>query len=311
MMIKHVLIAAVITALLFGSGIFLFAVPVPIFFLFSISKRKAAWAAIALVFGLFLAANYFGFINRPDVAYLGYFLCVSAILGTGVLKRLNLLRLASRAIAWPWLAAWALFIIMQLWFNAGLLGSVNNYMQLTMEQTLKMQETMSALNATQISYVKENTGEIINFALRIMPAATLLFSALVVSVTLLLTRSFARKAGGLAYLKNISEQKFPFWPVWLTIASGMAYFADAYLIHNSYIKFAALNGIIAAAGIYFVQGCFIIGFWLKKGKSPFLRFVVYGLIVAFLQVVGIGIIALGLSDQWVDFRKKRLSQTTV
>ncbi|MBI2092665.1 MAG: DUF2232 domain-containing protein [Deltaproteobacteria bacterium] len=309
-MIKHVLIAAVITALLFGSGVLLFAVPVPIFFLFSISERKAAWVTTGLVFGSFLAAHYFGLIGLPDVAYLGYFLCVSVILGAGVLKRLSLLKLASMAIVLPWFAAWALFLILH-WFNAGLLGSVNNYLQLTLDQTLQMQETMSALNATQINYVKENAGEIINFALWMMPVATLLFGALVVSVTLLLTRAFAKKAGGLRYFKNISEQKFPFWPVWLTIISGMAYFANIYSIQNQYVKFAALNGIVAAAGIYFVQGCFVIGYWLKEKKSPFLRLVVYGLIVAFLQVVGIGIIALGLSDQWIDFRKKRLSQTTI
>jgi hypothetical protein len=146
--------------------------------------------------------------------------------------------------------------------------------------------------------------------MRILPALIFTLCLSVVSLTMLLGRVFTKKTGVLKYFGNIAMQQFPFEIVWVTIACGLAFFAEAYLWHNVYLKYLAINGLICLACVYFVQGCFVISFWLHKGRSPFMRLVVYGLIILFLQVFGFLVIALGLSDQWFNFRvQKKLRGT--
>ena len=162
----------------------------------------------------------------------------------------------------------------------------------------------ATISNAQLAYIRDNAAQIVDFIVGITPSTLMIFGMLVVSLATLLTRSLSKKYGSFKYLGNVAMQRFPFWSVWVTIACGVAYFSDAYYTHNIYIKFTAINGLLICAGLYFVQGCFVISFWLYKGRSPFLRFLVYGIIVVFLQVVGFMIVALGLSDQWLDFRKR-------
>ena len=95
----------------------------------------------------------------------------------------------------------------------------------------------------------------------------------------------------------------------MLIGCGVLYFANAYLLDHELLKFVAINGLIFCAGVFFIEGCFVLSFWLNKGRSPFLRLLVYGVIIVFLQVVGFFIIALGLSDQWLNLRKRHLKQS--
>lgn len=309
-MLKHAIIAALITALLFKSGVFVFIVPLPLLYVFAVYGRKAGYSAllaVAVVAGLSIV---FRLENVYDVIYLSYFMLIGILLGEGVIKKFSVMKLAGLAMIVPWVVVMGMFFLAQFVLNVPIVSGIEGYLANAADQGLKMQDSVATLSAPQMAYVREHMSEIVGFMLNTLPAAIFLFNMLVVSVTIVLARSLTKKFHTMKYLGNVAAQRFPFWPVWTTIICGMLYFANAYMFSSPYIKFGAINGLLICAGLFFIQGCFVITFWLHRGRSPFLKILVYGLIIAFLQVVGFIIIVLGLSDQWIDFRKRILNHQT-
>lgn len=266
--------------------------------------------ALGLTFAIAAFTTVFKMSTVYDVVYLNYFLLISVILGEGVVRKQGVLKLSGAAIITPWLILTIGFVVLQSGFGLNLDTDIRLYLRETADQVFKMQDAVASLSAPQIAYIRENTVSIVDFMLWTAPSAVFLFGMIVVSLTVLLARVFTKKYGSLKYFGNVAVQKFPFWPVWITIFCGAAFFINNYFVNNVYLKFAAINGLICCAGVFFIQGCFVVSFWLHKGKSPILKLLVYGIIIAFLQVVGIIIIALGLSDQWVDFRRRSVNHTT-
>jgi uncharacterized protein YybS (DUF2232 family) len=85
--------------------------------------------------------------------------------------------------------------------------------------------------------------------------------------------------------------------VWVLIASGFALLAK-----NDLVTRAALNVLIVAIALYFVQGMAVAVHFFKKFQvSRFVRFIFYGL--SFLQpYLMVLVAAVGLFDLWCDFR---------
>lgn len=302
--VRHIITAVAITLVLFLSGVFVFAASVPVFYLFAVYGRRTGWYAAGTLFLVAAVALLLGSLDHVNAFYFIYFWLIAVVLGEAVTRRYDLMKVATLATLVPVVVGAVIVIVSQFGFGTPLFGTMRTYLSGTLNDVLKMQETLSSLSSPQMAYLQQNKEEIINFMMRVIPSTTILFGMMVVSLTLLLTRSFAKKFHALKYFGNVLARPFPFWPVWVTIACGLAFFLNVYLVHNVGLKYVAINGLIICAGIFFIQGCFVISFWLHKGKSPFLRLLVYGLIIAFLQIVGIFIVALGLSDQWMGFRKK-------
>lgn len=296
----NVIAAAAITVFLFKSGLFVFAVPAPVVYIFANYGRKAGWLAFLLSAIFAIAMFWFGVMARYDAAYLGWLMMISLVIGEGVERKWNGLRLGSVAVVVPWIAGATCFFVAQFGLGVPLIEIARANFSGILKQFLEMKQV--AIPAPQLSYIQNNLPEITNFAVGMMPAMAFLFGIFVTAISILVVRTVSKKRGSLSYLKEFGQ--FPFWFVWTVIGFGCAYFADYYVVHNIYLKLLAINGLIACAGIYFLQGFMVISCWLRKGKSPLLRLAVYGLLIAFLQVVSIAIIALGLSDQWVDFRKR-------
>ncbi len=298
-MVRQILIAATVAVLLYIRGIFAFAAPVAFFYVFISNGRRAGWLTVLLTIAATSVVYYFVHLNLFNVTYFGYFILTAIILSEGVFRKWNIIKLSTLAVLVPWIVAWIVYGAMEF--------DMRQYFLATMDQVLKMQETSQAISAQQLAYIKDHAAELIDFSMGVMPAISLLFGVLIVSLTMLFGRAIMKNKSMLAYLGNIAACQFPFGLVWLTIGFGAGYFANNYIIHNTYLKFGAFNGLIFCAGMYFLQGCLIIAFWLQRKKSPFLRLLVYGTIILFLQVVSFIIIALGLSDQWLNFRKRRLN----
>lgn len=309
-MLRRSVIAAAITVVLFQTGMFVFATPVPVFFLFAVHGRKNGYLSLALSFALLVVSAALDVTGSLGIVYFVYFAMIAVLLGEGVIARARLLKLAGIATLVPWFAVMSAAFIIHSGLGVDLVSLTKGYLASVLDQVFKMQGAVSSLSAPQLAYIRENSAYMVDFMTATVPATLFLFGMFVVSVTMLLTRSFAKKYGSFKYLGNVAAQRFPFWPVWITIACGTVFFINSYLAHNPYLKFLAINGLMVCAGLFFVQGCFVLSFWLHKGRSPFLRILVYGLIIAFLQVVGFMIIALGLSDQWLDYRRRGLKQHT-
>lgn len=308
-MLKHVILAAVIALMLFNSGIFVFAAPVPIFYIYCVYHRRQGLLASLMALAVTTGLAIFKVTGFQEVFYLSYFLLIAVILGEGVARKVRLFKLSATSMLAPWAGLMAGSLICQFVLGVDIVGALRSYFVTTLDQALSVQAGFASLSAPQVALLKENGPAIADLMIKTMPALTLLFTMMVVSVTLLLGRSLTKKFGVLKYFGNVAVMHFPFWPVWLLIVCGALYFANAYTLASELIKFIAIDGLIFCAGMFFIQGCFVLSFWLNKGRSPFLRLMVYGVIIMFLQVVGFIIIALGLSDQWFDFRRKNLKQT--
>ncbi|PIR18106.1 MAG: hypothetical protein COV46_01435 [Deltaproteobacteria bacterium CG11_big_fil_rev_8_21_14_0_20_49_13] len=310
-MLKRIIIAAAITLLMFQSGIFIFVSPLPLFFIFTVHGRREGRFTLLLTAALALLAVIFKVAHFYEVIYLSLFLMVGVILGEGVLRRVKLFQISIISILVPWVMLMGGFVLLNFGAGYDLIGSLKSYLNGTMGQIFSMQGSLASFSAPQAAFIKENMRSIVEFIVWTLPSMTMVFIAAVVSVTLLLARTFTKKYGVLKYFGNIAAQRFPFWPVWMTIFCGALFFLNGYFAESAFLKYMSINGLFVCAGIFFIQGCFVISFWMHKGRSPFLRLLVYGFIIAFLQVVGVIIIALGLSDQWIDFRKKRIKDQTM
>ncbi len=99
--------------------------------------------------------------------------------------------------------------------------------------------------------------------------------------------------------------------VWFIIASGLAFFADHYLLHAGWLKTVGLNGLIAFGAIYFFQGLAVVSFYLGRVRMKFVRIAAYMSIIIFFQSMGLVLVGLGLADVWLHFRDRpRLQKTT-
>lgn len=303
-MIKRLLIAAVVTIALFKSGIFVFATPVPALFLFVKHGRKEGLSVLAALMVTAAAVFMAGYAGRFEFLYFCYFWLIGLFLGEGSARRLDVFRLSGMAILATLAVMGVLFAQLYADSYGNIIQGIRTFLVQGMDEAISLQAGVAALTPPQLAYLAAEKTSIADFMLKVMPSGVVLFSLLVISVTLLLTNAVAKKAGGLKYLGDVAKKELPFWPVWSVIAFGVVFLADSYVVHNEYVKFAAINGLFCCAGFFFIQGCFVISFWMQRFRSPFLRLAVYGLIIAFVQFMGFALIALGISDNWVGFRKK-------
>lgn len=299
-MFKQSLIAAILALFLFSSGVFAFATPVPFLYLFMVSDRKTAWLSALIGFVVAASLWFFGRLDFFGVGYLGYFLLIAVLLGEGFVRRWGVFKTSSVALFVPWFLAVVAFLSGEFLVGESVLGFLRSYLAATMETVLKLQQASQTISMPQMAYIKEHISQIIDFSIGVGPAILLLFGLFIISLSIFLCGAITKRKG--AFFGNVSQ--FPFWLVWVTISLGLGYFANAYFVQETYFKFVIFNGLIFCAGIYFLQGCLVIAHWLKGRKSPLLRLAVYGLIIIFLQIVGFFVIALGLSDNWLNFRRK-------
>ena len=139
--------------------------------------------------------------------------------------------------------------------------------------------------------------------LQILPSLWIDLTLVVLSLTILFLRRWTPSA-----------RPFPNWPefglwrlqeswVWLPIAAGTLYFANAYLIGSPPVAVVAVNMLIVLGAVYFFQGLSVSSFFFKTKLNPMLRMVGYVAFFLFFQVGLVVVTAVGLMDFWFDFRK--------
>jgi uncharacterized protein YybS (DUF2232 family) len=175
---------------------------------------------------------------------------------------------------------------------------VKDYITTNIKEFIK-QYSQLPLKAEDINMIKDNEKEIVDGFILIFPSTVIILSLLITWANLLLGKHYLLKSG-IVYprLIALARWKSPDYMIWIFIASGLLYF-----IPQNDIKFIGLNVFLVVCFIYLLQGLAIVSFLFQSKNVPaFLRFLFYFLI-AVQQLLMIPIVAIGLFDIWVDFRK--------
>ena len=105
---------------------------------------------------------------------------------------------------------------------------------------------------------------------------------------------------------DLTLWKAPEKLVWLLITSGLMMLAPVEILET-----VGINLLILCCLVYLFQGLAIAGFFFRCKKVPvFFRWLFYMLIVV-QQYMVILVIAFGLFDIWIDFRKRIAGITDV
>lgn len=156
------------------------------------------------------------------------------------------------------------------------------------------------ISEEQVRLIQESAPQITRFFTGIFPALALSGTIFTIWLNLLAGRALFR-IHGVAFpdFGDLAAWKAPERLVWILIAAG-----GMMLIPAEKVAMVGLNLLIVCGLIYLFQGLAIAAFFLRQKRVPMIiRWLFYGLL--FIQnYMLIIVIAFGLFDMWVDFRKR-------
>ena len=289
-------VAAAVFVPLFGF-IFLLFLPMILFF-YSVSKGmvKSAGALLISLMPLFLLSHFFQF----DTSYLAILTMGFAgiLIAELVFKKLS----AEKTVIYV-----SLFIITSIcaYFLYGAYSQninpwhlVQKFVTETVEENIKMY-SMLPLEKEDINFINQNKHTIIDFFTGIFPSLVIVASSFIAWINILMGRDLLRKQSILLpQLEGLSRWKAPEFMIWIFIASCALLF-----VPFEQIIIFSRNILIMTCFVYLLQGFAIISFLFQNKNVPhFFRYLFYFLI-AVQQILMIPIMAAGLFDIWIDFRK--------
>ena len=175
---------------------------------------------------------------------------------------------------------------------------VEKYITAIIEENVKLYSQLP-LKAEDINFVKDNKKNIIDGIIKIFPAMVVITSALIVWANFLTGKRILAKAG-ITWPKfnALARWQAPDFIIWIFIVSGGLLF-----VSNNDVIFFSVNIFLITCFIYLLQGLAILSFLFQNKNIPlFFRYFFYFLI-AVQQILMIPVMAVGLFDIWVDFRK--------
>jgi uncharacterized protein YybS (DUF2232 family) len=176
---------------------------------------------------------------------------------------------------------------------------IENYVATVVKENLEIYKKLN-IPQEQIQMIREKTPQITRFFAGIFPALGISGSVLTVWANLLAGQMFFRLKGiPFPDFGDLTTWKAPDRLVWILIAAGGMLF-----IPVEGVTILGMNLLIITCMIYMFQGLAITAFFFRKKQiSRMFRFFFYGLIMI-QQYMLIFVIALGLFDLWVDFRRR-------
>lgn len=156
------------------------------------------------------------------------------------------------------------------------------------------------ISEEQVRLIRESAPQITHLFTVIFPALALSGAVFTVWVNLLAGRLLFR-INGVAFpdFGDLAAWKAPERLVWILIAAGGMVF-----VPMEGVTVVGMNLLIICGLIYLFQGLAIAAFFFRQKRVPMIfRWLFYGLLLI-QQYMLIIVIAFGLFDMWVDFRKR-------
>jgi uncharacterized protein YybS (DUF2232 family) len=199
-------------------------------------------------------------------------------------------------------------VLMTLWlsfilFQSFSLGKqpwnlVEDYIGSNIQESIQFYAQLD-IPAQQIDLIRDNSKQITYFFTYIFPALILVSASFIVWINTMAARELFKKSKMcFPDFGDLSQWKAPEKLIWLLIANGILL-----LIPLEWLKFLGLNLLIICLFLYLIQGLSVISFLFKtKNIHKLFRIPCYFLIFA-QQYIMVLVIAVGVFDLWVDFRK--------
>lgn len=272
--------------------------PLPIVYFFSRLGRPQGAAALTVAF-LVASALLVLSGHRATITVLAMICFTGAVLAEVLARRYSIERTFAIASLAVFFCGAGVVLGVSYLSGAAPWRIVAHYVQGIMAEHLRLSEQLG-ISAEQIAFIRENAPQIADFFVAIFPALALSGAVLTVWVNVLAARSLLRRRGdAFPGLGDLSLWKAPERLVWLLIAAGVMMLLPVDLIDS-----VGLNILIVCCLIYLLQGLAIVSFFFQRRRVPSpLRWLFY-LLIAVQQYMVILVIAFGLFDMWVDFRKR-------
>ena len=272
--------------------------PLPILYFLSILGRVKGWAALAAAYAV--AVGSLLLLGRPLPVFVLLLIGSTGVLLSEVLQRRysigKTIAVASLALSFFGIG----FLLSHSWAS----GTepwrlIELYIGGVIRENLQLYSQMN-ISAEQLNLIRENTPQITRFIVGLVPALYLSGVIIAVWLNVLAGRTlFGRVKMAFPDFGDLATWKAPEKLVWLLIGSG-----GLVLVPGEISTMVGLNMLIVCCLIYFFQGMAIAAFLFSRKRVPVaLRWVFYALLVV-QQYMVILVVAFGLFDIWVDFRKR-------
>lgn len=181
-------------------------------------------------------------------------------------------------------------------------GQVTVAIRTTLDQTAEFYKARDA-SSEDLQFLKEGLEQVGVLFGQIYPAMLLLSLAAVAGINLLVLARFRNRLTIPMPDTTLSRFKNPEHLVWGLIVAGFSL-----LIANGVVQAAALNVVVVAGCLYFMQGLAVVAYFFATYRVPaFFRIFFYVLLV--LQAyLALAVALLGLFDLWGDFRRPRIRE---
>jgi uncharacterized protein YybS (DUF2232 family) len=308
-MLKDIANGVLITSLIFFISIlipivgFFCSLFIPLPTLFYRIKLGRATSAFIPVLGFIIMAVVLRELTL-DVFFLGQMLLIGFILGELLESQFSVEKTLLFACSAAVLIGFVSLLIVSVVSASSPVSILTQYVEKNLELSLRLYQSMG-MSAENIRLFESSMKKILYFLVRIIPALTVASTLFVVWINVLLAKALLK---GKTLLHpdygKLNSWQAPDVLIWAVIGCGLLM-----MIPDSAIKLIGLNGLLILLTIYFFQGIAIVAFFFDKKQLPrFFRILFYSLI-ALQQILLLVVIAAGLFDIWLDFRKLKKIQT--
>lgn len=278
---------------------FIIFIPLIIFFYSTINGRlKTATAFLIPVVAITLFSRFLHF----DTPYLIIF--IMGVVGLAIAFCASRNYSVEKTVLFPSLiiigsiCAYLVYSGLRLSLNPWQVAQ--QYIAQAIEQSITLQDQIPLpFDKEDLNTIKSNKLLIINFFTGVFPSMAVVGSLLIVWINMLMGKDILNKTlHRYPKLATLSLWKAPEFLIWIFLGA-----LAMILIPHEQLRFFGLNLLIIVCFIYLLQGLAAISFLFQSKRVPvFFRYLFYFLIAVY-QFLMIPIVAIGLLDIWIDFRK--------
>ncbi len=303
---REILSGILITCCIFATAVFIpvigffstIFVPLPILFYRRKLGRQAGMAiggaSIAVMVLVFKALGGLS----VDILFFTELLLLGYMLSELSEQRLSLEKTIGYACAVVVASAFAIVYGYSIVNRIGFSQLIANYVTQNLELTLKIYEGMG-ISPETLDALEASMDRIKYALIRIIPGLATAIMLFVAWSNLLMAKPLFKKQQ-LAYpdFGRLNCWRAPELLIWGLIGSGILV-----LLSTGGLRMIGVNGLILMFTVYFFQGMAIVSFFFEEKRIPkMLRIFIYCMI-ALQQILLLLIIAMGVFDMWLDFRK--------